>query len=266
MANTLEEALVHIFGHEGGFTRDPRDPGNWTGGKIGVGENRGTKYGIACHAHPNVDIANLTIAMAAEIYRRQYAAPVGYADLPAGIDLVAFDASVNSGPAASLRFLGRTLGVTWTAAAVVAASNAAKDKVAVIKGACAERLAFMRSLAIWATYGVGWSRRVASIEATAVKWWLRSQGTAPAQIKQQLVTESNAADKQSKNDVKGAVASTGASATTGGTGWWASLEWYETAALIVFAVLFVLAIINFAKRAVVNRQRSTAYQDAANAA
>lgn len=259
MANTLEEALVHIFGHEGGFTRDPRDPGNWTGGKIGIGENRGTKYGIACHAHPNVDIVNLTLAQAAQIYRLQYAAPVGYTDLPAGVDLVAFDASVNSGPAASLRFLGRALGVAASAAAVVKAAKDATDKITIIKRACAERLAFMRSLAIWATYGVGWTRRVASIEATAVKWSLREQNLPAAQVKQQLADHSANANTQVTGNIKKAATSTGGTIGTGGAGWWASLDTAQQLGLIAVAALLALGIFYFINRAIVNRQRANAY-------
>lgn len=266
MANTLDKALVHIFGHEGGFTRDPRDPGNWTGGKIGVGENRGTKYGIACHAHPNVDIVNLTLAQAADIYRRQYAAPIGYADLPEGVDLVAFDASVNSGPAASLRFLGRALGVTAALSAVVTAAKTAPNKIAVIKAACAERLAFMRSLAIWVTYGVGWSRRVASIEATAVTWALKAANVPAPQIRQQLASEGESAKTKAAGDLKKAAVSTGGTGGTGAAGWWAGLDPFQQGAVIAVAVLLVVAVVYFVKGAIVNRQRSDEYGKAAAAA
>ena len=33
--------------NEGGYTDNPNDSGNWTGGKIGVGQLIGTKYGIS---------------------------------------------------------------------------------------------------------------------------------------------------------------------------------------------------------------------------
>lgn len=32
-----------VLQHEGGFTDDRRDPGNWTGGKVGKGVLLGTK-------------------------------------------------------------------------------------------------------------------------------------------------------------------------------------------------------------------------------
>jgi len=38
-------AFDRVIGHEGGYTDDPRDRGNWTGGATGRGELKGTKYG-----------------------------------------------------------------------------------------------------------------------------------------------------------------------------------------------------------------------------
>lgn len=56
----LKVALQTVFGNEGGYVNNPHDPG---------GE---TKFGIAKKYHPEVDIKNLTIDQAADIYRREY--------------------------------------------------------------------------------------------------------------------------------------------------------------------------------------------------
>jgi lysozyme family protein len=58
--------------HEGGFQSLHNDKGNWTGGEIGVGELKGTKYGISAAEFPNEDIANLTQDRAAELYKEGY--------------------------------------------------------------------------------------------------------------------------------------------------------------------------------------------------
>lgn len=71
MAN-FDQAFRIILKHEGGFQSLPNDKGNWTGGKVGVGELKGTKYGISAARFPDLDIANLTIEQAGEIYRGQY--------------------------------------------------------------------------------------------------------------------------------------------------------------------------------------------------
>lgn len=63
---TLDDA------HEGGFQKDPHDHANWTGGRIGVGELVGTKYGITCLDMPGVDIETLSIPQAIAYYRENY--------------------------------------------------------------------------------------------------------------------------------------------------------------------------------------------------
>ncbi|RYC28946.1 hypothetical protein D3273_26555 [Lichenibacterium minor] len=45
--------LPFTLHHEGGSSVDPRDPGNWTGGKRGRGKLVGTKYGIPASSHPH---------------------------------------------------------------------------------------------------------------------------------------------------------------------------------------------------------------------
>ena len=56
----FDKAFELLIGHEGGYTTNPKDAGNWTGGKQGVGVNKGTKYGIAANSYPSLDIKNLT--------------------------------------------------------------------------------------------------------------------------------------------------------------------------------------------------------------
>ena len=61
-----------VLGHEGGFQADPRDRGNWTGGEVGKGELKGTKYGLAAMTYHELDIPALTLAEAKAIYRRDW--------------------------------------------------------------------------------------------------------------------------------------------------------------------------------------------------
>jgi lysozyme family protein len=64
------------------WSGDPNDPGNWTGGRIGAGELKGSKFGISAAAHPNVDIAALTRAAAGELYRPTYWDPHRCGEMP----------------------------------------------------------------------------------------------------------------------------------------------------------------------------------------
>ena len=58
--------------NEGGYENNPNDSGNWTGGKVGEGELKGTKYGISASEFPALDIVNLTEAEAQAIYKSKY--------------------------------------------------------------------------------------------------------------------------------------------------------------------------------------------------
>ena len=71
-AADIKPALKATFAHEGGYQAMRGDRGNWTGGAIGKGELKGTKYGIAANSYPNEDIRNLTLDRAAVIYSRDF--------------------------------------------------------------------------------------------------------------------------------------------------------------------------------------------------
>ncbi len=74
--STYDDAFEMLIGIERGFTDDPKDKGNWTGGKIGVGELKGTKYGISAASYPQLDIRNLTLEQSKAIYYRDFWTPL----------------------------------------------------------------------------------------------------------------------------------------------------------------------------------------------
>lgn len=82
-----------IIGAEGGYQRDPDDPG---------GE---TKFGISKRSYPALDIASLTESDAAGIYERDYWEPCECDQLPAPLALAVFDAAVNQGRSVAIRLL-----------------------------------------------------------------------------------------------------------------------------------------------------------------
>src|SRR4051812_19204391 len=98
-AGSFDACMPFIFREEGGFTKDPHDPGNWTGGKVGKGVLKGTNFGIAASSHGALEIAKLTKADAAAIYRREYWNACSCDILSTGVDLVVMDVAVNSGVA-----------------------------------------------------------------------------------------------------------------------------------------------------------------------
>ena len=102
-------ALATVLAHEGGYQAMPDDPGNWTRGTIGAGELKGTKFGISAAAYPSLDIAALTEADAAAIYRRDWWERFSLGRLPAPLAAKIFDAGVNIGIAHAVIALQRAL-------------------------------------------------------------------------------------------------------------------------------------------------------------
>ena len=109
-------ALAIVLAHEGGYQAMPDDPGNWTQGKIGAGELRGTKFGLSAASYPSLAIAALTEADAAAIYRRDWWDRFGLGRLPAPLAAKVFDAAVNIGIEEAVRALQRALRAADTAA------------------------------------------------------------------------------------------------------------------------------------------------------
>jgi len=64
--------VPHVLKREGGYVDDPTDRG---------GE---TKYGISKRSYPQLDIKNLTLEQALEIYRKDYWKPSRVEKLPDG--------------------------------------------------------------------------------------------------------------------------------------------------------------------------------------
>lgn len=253
------DVMEEVFAHEGGLSMLRSDPGNWTGGKVGVGELRGTNYGIASHAHPNVDIKNLTKAQAAEIYRKQYWNPIQGDQLPAGIDLVTMDASVNSGLGRGPRWTQQALGVK--ADSVVGpqtlAAAEASDHVAVVVKACAIRMGFLRGLRTFTTFGRGWSRRVASVEAVGVRMVAEAKNrpARPSLLEQKAKANATAAKEQQGAGIAGAG---GAGTTT-----LADLPMWGQIGLGVAVVILVVMLVGRARH---DRERADAYQRVAEGA
>lgn len=160
----FEDAFARLIGHEGGLSMRRDDRGNWTGGKIGEGELKGTKYGISAAAFPTLDIASLTLDQARDIYREKYWAPAGCDMVPEQIKFPLFDLSVNSGPGRAARLLQRAVGAEEDGSVgpktVMSVLNMPPDKV--LRRLDAHRLLLMANDPAWPTYGRGWVIRVAT--------------------------------------------------------------------------------------------------------
>ena len=120
----FNDAFEHAMLYEVGRFWDSKDPDVIQGrietreqrrkvGFVNIRQDRGgeTKYGIAQRANPNVNVRQLNLAGAVDIYERNYWR-AGYCDkLPPVLASVHFDACVNHGPGRACQFLQRAAGV-----------------------------------------------------------------------------------------------------------------------------------------------------------
>lgn len=109
---TFEDCFALLISNEGKLSMDRNDRGNWTSGAVGHGELKGSKYGISAMSYPTLDITNLTLEDAKEIYKRDYWYKVDLDKLPSSISFDMFDISVNSGITTAIKLLQKTVGST----------------------------------------------------------------------------------------------------------------------------------------------------------
>lgn len=166
MDSNFQRALSRVLKHEGGYVDHPKDPGGAT--------NRGvTLATFRRYVKPKgtkADLRAITDEQVATVYYKHYWAAVHGGELPAGVDYAVFDLAVNSGPARAARFLQRVVGATEDGRigpATLAAVRTA-DPTDVIARLCDARLAWLRTLKTWPTFGKGWERRVTEVRHDAV--------------------------------------------------------------------------------------------------
>ena len=91
----FNEIIEQVLEHEGGYVNDPKDLG---------GE---TKYGITKRFYPDIDIKNLTIEQATEIYKKDYWDKNKVESLPQNLWHIYFDMCVNMGKRTAVKVLQR---------------------------------------------------------------------------------------------------------------------------------------------------------------
>lgn len=160
----FDTVFERVIGHEAGYTDNPKDPGNWTGGKVNSGELKGTKYGIAANTYPDLDIKNLTKDQAKAIYYEDWWLALGMDRFSAAMQFQMFDAAFNHGMRNATKIFQRAVGVVddgiiGNKTMAAAASMDVNDKLMRFL-AC--RIRFYTSLSTFDTFGRGWSNRVAN--------------------------------------------------------------------------------------------------------
>lgn len=163
MSLTFDEAFKRLIGHEGKFTNDRNDRGNWTTGIISKGELKGTKFGISAMTYPDIDIKNLTLEKAKSIYKRDWWDKINAEDLHPSILFQVWDFAINAGMGTAKRKLQKAVGATEDGIIGKVTIQAIKesDLNDILLKFNAERLKYYTSLTTWPIYGKGWTNRVA---------------------------------------------------------------------------------------------------------
>jgi lysozyme family protein len=167
MIRNFERSLSLVLKSEGGWSDHPADPGGAT--MKGV-----TLATFRRYVEPKAtkdDLRRITDAQVATVYRKQYWNAVCGDDLPDGIDYAVFDFAVNSGPGRAAKYLQSIVGAKQDGK--IGPDTLAKVKPmvrgTVINDLCDKRMAFLKGLSTWGTFGKGWTSRVSSVRAEALK-------------------------------------------------------------------------------------------------
>lgn len=158
----FDVCFERVIGNEGGFQKDPNDRGNWTSGKVGKGLLKGTKYGISAMTYPDIDIENLTLDQAKQIYKTDWWDSLKMNLLQPAIAYQMFDAAINHGMGEAAKMLQRAIGVKddGKIGPVTCAKVFSLNINDVLLNFLAERLQFMSNVKTWDIYGKGWARRI----------------------------------------------------------------------------------------------------------
>ena len=161
--SSFETTFSRTIGHEGKFQANPKDRGNWTGGKESVGELKGTKWGLAAMTYPHLDIANITLEQAKEIYYNDWWLKLKMERWPNVMKYQMFDAAFNHGSGRAnqfLQFAARVKDDGVIGPKTITAVNMTDPNDLVLRF-LAKRLRYFTEVKTWAEFSKGWSLRVA---------------------------------------------------------------------------------------------------------
>lgn len=147
---TFEQCLNIVLEHEGGYIHHESDPG---------GE---TNFGISKRYYPNLDMKNLTVSQAAQIYKMDYWDKSMCEMLPFTIRLLFFDACVNQGIPRATMLMQRSCGLSGDGVLGPISLNAIREmptKDLIYRFSMARLDAYTKN-PNWPTFGKGWVKRL----------------------------------------------------------------------------------------------------------
>lgn len=168
MIENFKRSLQVVLESEGGWSDHPRDPGGATMKGVTL-ETFRFHFG---RERTKNELRNITNDQLEYIYKVGYWNMCNCDNLPSGVDLVVFDGAVNSGPGRSARWLQSVVNTFQDGAigpiTLSRVSAQLPDKI--IKDYSEVRLAFLKRLRTWDTFGRGWQARVEKTERIALEY------------------------------------------------------------------------------------------------
>lgn len=171
LLTNFDKAFAMVLGHEGSWSMDPNDRGNWTTGIIGKGVLKGTKYGISAMSYPELNIGALTPDQAKAIYKRDYWDQIDGDQLPFPIAIMLFDSAVNQGLTYAVQTWQRCLQIkpdgVFGPKTLAATLNVPEVDMTLELSAC-RAVSYAKS-PHFGEDGMGWMRRLMRTLATALQ-------------------------------------------------------------------------------------------------
>jgi len=255
----FRRCLDEVLKHEGGWANHPRDPGGAT--MRGVIQRNYDRYRDQ-KGLPRRSVRGIEEHELEEIYREWFWDEVAADHLPYGLDLVAFDGGVNSGPRRGARWLQKGVGARADGKVGPKTIEAARRApVTAIEKACAARMSFLRALSHWDAFGRGWSRRVASVEAVGTRMWVAA-GQGNTRAREEIQKRIDAAPGRVTAEKRAGGAQVGATGAGGVGGAGAASGSPEATVVIalVAIVVAVLIVMRSRRRAQHEEDRKAAYE------
>jgi len=169
MKENFQKSLDLVLVHEGGYSDHSADPG----GATNMGITHRTLAAWRGRRVSKDDVRKLTRKEAGDIYKARYWDNVRADRLPSGLDYAMFDFAVNSGSGRATRHLQAIVGAKrdgvlgpMTLRSVGRYGHSTTDLVTKL---CQGRLAWLKTLRTFTTFGRGWSRRVKEVQKAALE-------------------------------------------------------------------------------------------------
>jgi len=177
MKDNYDTFFEELIKHEGGFTDDPRDPGNQR--EDGFGNAGSTMLGVTAQVwsewtgkpSPKSVMRALTKDDIKPMYKARYWDAVKADELPSGVDISVADFGVNAGPGRAAKRLQRVVAATQDGAIgpKTLAMVYNMEPTDILHKYADAREAYYRSLKTFEIYGNGWLRRNKEVLEKALK-------------------------------------------------------------------------------------------------